>query len=72
MQFIHFLDHWKLFMPFFESLCIRLCHSITVHWIDKNGNTTSTPAEVGTNLLSVAHKHGIDLPLLGNDLIPDA
>jgi hypothetical protein len=35
--------------------------SITVNWKDKHGNITSTPAKVGMNLLTVAHREGIEL-----------
>jgi ferredoxin len=42
-------------------LAVLLQRSITVHWIDKHGAVTTTPAEVGSSLLTVAHQHGIDL-----------
>lgn len=32
-----------------------------MHWVDKHGTVTTTPAEVGSSLLAVAHRHGIDL-----------
>lgn len=34
---------------------------VTIHWKDKNGQVSTTPANLGASLLEVAHKHGIDL-----------
>jgi ferredoxin len=35
--------------------------TLTVRWIHKDGRETSTPAAIGSSLLNVAHRHGIEL-----------
>jgi ferredoxin-2, mitochondrial len=44
-----------------SAKCLAEAKTVTINWKNRDGSIISTPAEIGSSLLRVAHKNGVEI-----------